>query len=93
MQRLAERTIVVTGGASGLGQGDVIAFAAEGARVVVGDVRRESRCTSAGSRRTPLIAEGGRHRAGSFGATSRALPSLDRIVKASTRRSAAAGSL
>jgi glucose 1-dehydrogenase len=39
--RLEDRTIIVTGGASGIGRSLCLAFAAEGARVVVGDVRRD----------------------------------------------------
>jgi glucose 1-dehydrogenase len=40
---LAGKTIVVTGGASGLGRAMSLAFAAEGAHVVIGDVRSEPR--------------------------------------------------
>ena len=39
--RLEDSTIIVTGGASGIGRALCLAFAAEGARVVVGDVRRD----------------------------------------------------
>ncbi len=43
MPRLADRTIVVTGGSSGLGRAMALAFAEHGADVVVGDVRRDPR--------------------------------------------------
>jgi glucose 1-dehydrogenase len=41
--RLADKTIVVTGGSSGLGRAMSLAFAAHGADVIVADVRREPR--------------------------------------------------
>jgi glucose 1-dehydrogenase len=41
MRRLEGRSIIVTGGASGIGRSLCLAFAAEGARVVVGDLRRD----------------------------------------------------
>jgi NAD(P)-dependent dehydrogenase (short-subunit alcohol dehydrogenase family) len=43
LPRLADRTIVVTGGSSGLGRAMALAFAEHGADVVVGDVRRDPR--------------------------------------------------
>jgi NAD(P)-dependent dehydrogenase (short-subunit alcohol dehydrogenase family) len=57
--RLEGKTIVVTGGSSGLGRAMSIAFAREGADVVVGDVRADPR--EGGPPTTELIAaEGGR---------------------------------
>ena len=43
MGRLEGKSIVVTGGSSGLGRAMALRFAAEGAVVTVGDVRREPR--------------------------------------------------
>ena len=43
MGRLAGKSIVVTGASSGLGRAMALRFAAEGADVVVGDVREDPR--------------------------------------------------
>lgn len=43
MRRLKGKAIVVTGGSSGLGRAMSIAFAAEGAEVIIGDIRRDPR--------------------------------------------------
>jgi NAD(P)-dependent dehydrogenase (short-subunit alcohol dehydrogenase family) len=57
MGRLQGRSIVVTGGSSGLGRAMALRFAAEGADVVVGDVREEPR--EGGRPTAELIAEAG----------------------------------
>jgi NAD(P)-dependent dehydrogenase (short-subunit alcohol dehydrogenase family) len=41
VKRLAEKTAIVTGGASGIGAASVRLFAAEGARVLIADTQRE----------------------------------------------------
>ncbi len=58
MPRLENRSIIVTGGASGIGRALCVAFAAEGARVVVGDVVREPLHVG-GMTTDQLIAEAG----------------------------------
>jgi glucose 1-dehydrogenase len=69
MGRLEGTSIVVTGGSSGLGRAMALRFAAEGADVVVGDVRREPReggeptdavITAAGGRAAFVTADAGR---------------------------------
>ena len=39
--RLQNRTAIVTGGSSGIGRGECLEFAREGARVVVADIRED----------------------------------------------------
>jgi NAD(P)-dependent dehydrogenase (short-subunit alcohol dehydrogenase family) len=55
--RLAGKTIVVTGGSSGLGRAMSLAFADHGAAVVIGDIRREPR--EGGEPTDDLIRAGG----------------------------------
>jgi NAD(P)-dependent dehydrogenase (short-subunit alcohol dehydrogenase family) len=57
MARLAGKSIVVTGGSSGLGRAMALRFAAEGADVVVGDVRADPR--EGGRPTAELILEAG----------------------------------
>ena len=58
-RRLEGKAIVVTGGSSGLGRAMSIAFAREGADVVVGDVRPEPREGGAPTAEV-IVADGGR---------------------------------
>ena len=62
--RLTGKTIVVTGGSSGLGRAMSLAFAAEGAHVVVGDIRTEPR--EGGEPTVDVIAAAGRQRASTW---------------------------
>ncbi len=54
-KRLQDKTCIVTGGGSGIGRATCLLFAAEGARVVVADVREASAATVAGE----CVASGG----------------------------------
>jgi NAD(P)-dependent dehydrogenase (short-subunit alcohol dehydrogenase family) len=55
--RLADKTIVVTGGSSGLGRAMSLAFAEHGADVIIGDVQRDPR--EGGTPTDELIRAGG----------------------------------
>jgi len=79
MRRLDGRTIVVTGGSSGLGRAMCLAFAREGAHVVVGDVRRDPR--EGGEPTDALIAAAGGS-ARFVQADVRAMADVDALVAA-----------
>jgi len=55
MQRLTEKTVIVTGGGGGIGGASCRRFAQEGARVAVFDINLEAACRTADA----IVAEGG----------------------------------
>jgi glucose 1-dehydrogenase len=82
--RLAGKSIVVTGGSSGLGRAMALRFAAEGADVIVGDVRREPR--EGGRPTVELIAEQG-GRAVYVEADAASATDIDALVRTAVERS------
>ena len=84
MGRLERKSIVVTGGASGLGRAMALRFAAEGADVVVGDVREEPR--EGGRPTVELIAEAG-GRAAFVHADAASAAAVDLLVRTAVERS------
>src|SRR6059058_5838048 len=78
--RLEDRVAVVTGGSSGIGRAIALRFAAEGARVVVGDVVREPR--EGGETTEALLGAGGAHVAADVSRWD----DVDRLVSAAVER-------
>ncbi|HXY81920.1 MAG TPA: glucose 1-dehydrogenase [Gaiellaceae bacterium] len=78
--RLEERVAVVTGGSSGIGRAIALRFAAEGARVVVGDVAREPR--EGGEATGSLLGDRGVH----VDADVSRAEDVDRLVRAAVDR-------
>ncbi|MFD2642848.1 SDR family oxidoreductase [Pseudomonas japonica] len=71
-----DRTVIITGAGGGLGRAYALAFAAEGANVVINDIRAEAAADVAGE----IVASGGRAIASSDDITT--LDSAQRIVDA-----------
>jgi NAD(P)-dependent dehydrogenase (short-subunit alcohol dehydrogenase family) len=83
VRRLEDKSIVVTGGSSGLGRAMALRFAAEGADVIVGDMREDPR--EGGRPTVELIMEaGGRGTFVRSDASSAA--DIDRLVRSAVER-------
>ncbi len=83
MGRLAGKSIVVTGGASGLGRAMALRFASEGADIVIGDVREDPR--EGGRPTAELIAEAG-GRAAYVHADAASAADIDLLVRTAVER-------
>ena len=83
MGRLAGKSIVVTGGSSGLGRAMALRFAAEGADVIIGDVRREPR---EGGRPTSELIEEEGGRGVYVQADAASAGDIDRLVRTAVER-------
>ena len=81
--RLADRTVIVTGGASGIGKAIAMRLAAEGARVVVADRTEEPR--EGGGKTVETIAEAG-GTAVFEAADVSSWPDIDRLVTSTVAR-------
>lgn len=81
--RLAGKTVVVTGGASGIGRAMSVAFSREGADVVIGDIRRAPR--EGGTPTDLLIADRGGSALFVEADASRA-EDIDRLISAAVER-------
>jgi glucose 1-dehydrogenase len=81
--RISGKSVVITGGSSGLGRAMALRFAAEGADVVVGDVREDPR--EGGRPTLELIAEGG-GRGAFLEADASRWEDIDRLVRTAVER-------
>ena len=87
MERLKGKVILISGGASGQGAAEARLFAAEGARVVIGDVlEAEGRRLAARTRQRRGLRAPGRHRGGRLGQGGRCSPDARRPARHGQQR-------